>query len=261
MTEKTKTIWKAIGGVVTIIIAAIGVYAALVSADLIDNPRAAKTETTAGPSVTQASADSTGPTESAEPQLAVGDITRFGNYDWRVLDIDTVYNRALLLSEDIIEQRPYNTEFTDVTWETCTLRAYLNSSFYGSFNEGDRSRIALTRNINPDNTWGRTKGVAFGTPGGNPTDDHIFLLGIAEILKYFPGLRLYKDSDGDEWWYEADERLVAKFNNDGSWWWLRSPGNDQGSAANVHDDGNVNLHGNHVNTETGGVRPALWLNL
>ena len=259
MTEKTKTIWKAISAVVVIILTAIGVYAALVQADILDNPRAAKTTT--APTVTQAGIGSTDPTNSAEPQLAVGDITHFGSYDWRVLDIDTVYNRALLLSEDIIEQRPYNTEFTDVTWETCTLRAYLNSSFYGSFNEGDRSRIALTRNINPDNTWGRTKGVAFGTPGGNPTDDYIFLLSVAEILKHFPGLRLYKDSDGDEWYYEADERLVSKFNNSGSWWWLRSPGYYQDYAAGVDNDGYVYLSGNNVNYETGGVRPALWLNL
>jgi len=236
MTVKAEKAWKAIGFILASII--IPTIAILVALGVIH-----------------------GPTKDTEQPLAVGDIMRFGQYDWRVLDIDTVYNRALLLSQDIIEQRPYNTEWADVTWENCSLRNYLNSSFYGSFNEGDRSRIALTRNTNPDNTWGTWKGERFNTPGGNQTEDHIFLLSVPEILKYFPGLRLCKDSDRDKWLYEADERLVAKFNNNESWWWLRSPGYLQNSAAIVYNDGDVLLFGDGVSDETGGVRPALWLNL
>jgi len=41
------------------------------------------------------------------------------------------------------------------------------------------------------------------------------------------------------------------------WWWLRSPGNNSNNAANVNSDGNVNINGNNVNNESGGVRPAL----
>ncbi|MDR0883262.1 MAG: DUF6273 domain-containing protein [Oscillospiraceae bacterium] len=41
------------------------------------------------------------------------------------------------------------------------------------------------------------------------------------------------------------------------WWWLRSPGINPHNAANVNDDGNVNLNGNNVNNSSGGVRPAL----
>jgi len=139
---------------------------------------------------------------------------------------------------------------------------YLNSSFYASFNEGERSRIALTRSINPDNTWGTWNGKRFNTPGGNPTDDYIFLLSVPEVLKYFPGLKLHKDSNGDEWFYEADERLVAKLNGNAAWWWLRSPGYlSRGYAAFVNRGGDVNPGGDHVIIEAGGVRPALWLNL
>jgi len=41
------------------------------------------------------------------------------------------------------------------------------------------------------------------------------------------------------------------------WWWLRSPGNNSNNAANVNDDGSVNINGNNVNNASGGVRPAL----
>jgi len=267
MSEKAKTTWKAIGAVVTIIIAAIGAYAALVSTGVIDNPRAAKTETTvestiaettAGSTVTQTSTTLTDTTKDVERQLAVGDITHFGQYDWHVLDVQG--GRALLLSEDIIEQRPYNTWHTDVTWEDCTLRAYLNGEFYGKFSKAERARITLTRNENPDNTWGRTQDKQFNTTGGNPTDDHIFILSVEDVLQYFPGLRLLKNSDGNEWSFEVDERLAAKFNGYEIWWCLRSPGGGQFNAAYVNDDGEVRLTGMSVDA-WGGVRPALWLNL
>ena len=233
MTEKTKTAWKAIGGIVTIIFVAIGVCGC-------------------GP------ADETAQGEAQTMQGETQTIF-FGGYTWRVLEEQD--GRALLLSEDILEQRAYNDTYTDVTWEHCTLRKYLNGTFYESFNEGDRSRIALTRNDNPDNTWATYYGEHFNTPGGNTTDDYIFLLSVPEVLKCFPGLKLYKASDGEEWWYEADERLAAKFNDIGYWWWLRSPGDSQDLVAYVNSGGYVLLYGNYVDLAGGGVRPALWLNL
>jgi len=41
-----------------------------------------------------------------------------------------------------------------------------------------------------------------------------------------------------------------------NWWWLRSPGNNPNNAAYVNNDGNVNVNGNNVDNESGGVRPA-----
>ena len=38
--------------------------------------------------------------------MQVGDKIVFGNHDWRVLDIKT--DRALIITERIIEQRPYH---------------------------------------------------------------------------------------------------------------------------------------------------------
>ena len=184
---------------------------------------------------------------------------KFGPHTWIVLERRN--GKALLLSEDIIEKRAYNDKFIPVTWETCAMRKYLNGEFLERFLPEEQTRIALTRCENPDNTWGRTRGVPFGTPGGNPTDDRVFLLSIEEILRYFPGLKLYKDDDGDEWSYELDERLAAKLNGSGSWWWLRSPGLNQRNAAYVRLDGDVTLGGLYVGHASGGVRPALWINL
>ena len=70
--------------------------------------------------------------------------------DWRVLAVEN--NKALLISEKTLEERPYNVEPKDITWEHCTLRQYLNGEFYNKL--GDvKSIIAETHNNNPNNPW------------------------------------------------------------------------------------------------------------
>lgn len=115
--------------------------------------------------------------------MKTGDIIPFGKYEWRVLDVQN--GKALLLSEKIIEQRAYHDPFAsspplsdEITWETCTLRGYLNGKFYNSFSEEDKARIIETTIKNPDNLW-------YGTIGGNDTRDKIFLLSIEEADRYF----------------------------------------------------------------------------
>ncbi len=100
----------------------------------------------------------------------------FGSYDWFVLDKQE--DKTLIITEKVLEKRTYHKEESAVTWETCDMRAYLNGVFYQSFSEADRARIAEVTNENPDNPW-------YGTSGGNPTIDRIFLLSIDEVLKYF----------------------------------------------------------------------------
>jgi len=58
----------------------------------------------------------------------IGNVQSFGGYNWRVLDIQN--GQALLLSELILEKRPYHKEQVNITWENCTMRNYLNNKFY-----------------------------------------------------------------------------------------------------------------------------------
>lgn len=74
-----------------------------------------------------------------------------GGYNWRVLDIQN--NNALIITEDIIEQRPYHDAYKDITWADCALRKYLNGEFYDKFNVTDKSRIISVINKNLDNQW------------------------------------------------------------------------------------------------------------
>jgi hypothetical protein len=166
-------------------------------------------------------------------------------------------DKALIITEGVVEQRAYHNEQVDVTWETCSLRKYLNGEFLGKF---DSSRIASATNQNPDNPW-------YGTSGGNPTQDSVFLLSLDEVCRYFgdstANLRK-KASTGSDYYIEDanDKNRMARNSND-SWWWLRSPGHNSNEAAFVSGDGGVYVGGFDVLefSDSGGVRPALWLEL
>ncbi|MCL2087565.1 MAG: DUF6273 domain-containing protein [Oscillospiraceae bacterium] len=169
----------------------------------------------------------------------IGDIIEFGDYNWRVLDIQN--GKALIISEDVIEYRPYHNEYIDVTWENSDLRAYLNGEFYNSFSEPDKARVPETTVINNDNP-------EYDTPGDNDTTDKVFLLGIDEANIYFAN---------------ESSRICLDTNGEPAWWWLRSPGDGSYTAAYVRHGGLVNDYGHIVYSGNGdgGVRPALWLNL
>ena len=202
-------------------------------------------------------------------------VVPMAGYDWRVLDVHN--NRALLLCVNIIEKRPYNKESKEVTWETCSLRGYLNGEFYNNLPGDFKAMIAETKLTNDNNRW-------YGTSGGDATTDKIFLLSIEEVVKYFgdsgqlenlpnpnpqrraiPASAPTPRTAGPLTSYINDQynsaRIAQSANGTASWWWLRSPGDGSHSAALVTGYGRVNLYGFLAYGDVGGVRPALWLNL
>jgi serine/threonine protein kinase len=183
---------------------------------------------------------------SALPSIeSVGQRVEFGTWNgepitWRVLAIED--GRALVISEYVLEQRPYNDgeeKNAEITWEESTLRQYLNGEFLqASFSVDEQSYIVTVTNENPDNP-------ASGTDGGNATKDRAFLLSIEEAEKYFTG---------------NSDRVADDLQGQALWWLLRSPGTAGVYAARVNSDGAVDIGGYGVRV-VDGVRPALWLNL
>ena len=54
--------------------------------------------------------------------IAIGEYVKFGDYNWQVLDVKN--GSALILSERILDYRPYNNLPAETTWAECDLRAY-----------------------------------------------------------------------------------------------------------------------------------------
>lgn len=201
--------------------------------------------------------------------MQVGDMIVFGQYEWRVLDIHD--NAALIITEDIIEQRPYHDEYKDMTWAGCSLRKYLNGEFYDKFTEADKARIIPVRNKNPDNPW-------YGSNGGADTEDSIFILNIDEVVcQYFgdSSSKLRNPGKNQRYWFERKDennsKRIARLKDNKEcvwWWWIRTPGRVNIKAVYIHGDGNIGIQGNNIlkgnlsdGKCTGGVRPALWLKL
>jgi hypothetical protein len=210
------------------------------------------------------------------PYKTVGSIVSFGQYEqdnytgngkeaieWIVLDVQD--GKSLLLSRYGLDAKPYNMEYKDITWEECSLRAWLNNDFLKSaFTPTEQSAILLTA---VDNSKSQGYGE-WKTNGGNNTQDHLFLLSYAEANKYL-GVT-YSDRNNTKsrvapTAYAKAQRAWTSDNNktaDGEaagWWWLRSPGYYQSSAASVCGGGS--LDPNNVRSEDVVVRPAFWLNL
>jgi len=200
---------------------------------------------------------------------------KFGKYSWRILDENN--EGKLIITEDIIEARPYDTDNTDendygnLLWESCSLRKYLNGEFFQSFAPEEQARIIEVKLSNPINSW-------YGISGGLSTTDKIFLLSLEEVDKYFGDSGDYigeqrKDLDFDANKYiekkdggyfsnahDADRQ--AKYDGVPAFWWLRSPGIHKASAASVFYNGGVCVFGLDIGSLLDvicGVRPVMWV--
>ena len=180
----------------------------------------------------------------------IGSTIPFGGYDWRVLDVKN--NKALLLSEKVLEEQVYHSSRSDTTWETCTLRSYLNGTFYNTFSENDKARIPETRVTTNNNPW-------YGTKGGADTNDRIFLLSIEEAVKYFGDSSQLQNRPKDALYINDQynkERIAKDAAGAVSWWWLRSPASRANTATYVDSDGKHSVFGRDVDYDSIGIRPA-----
>ena len=235
------------------------IYHGLCRADRKFTQYASKTESTSKSQPTP-QMQSVKPTPPA-PRLnvQVGGKVPFGQYPqgangevqplvWRVLAVEN--GRALLITDKLIDYVKYNESLTNVTWETCTLRKWMNNDFISkAFSSDQQAQIATVTNQNSNNP-------EYGTKGGKPTQDKIFALSIEEANRYF-------SSNSDRKAYTTDYAHKRGSDSDdrSDWWWLRSPGDNSDDAAYVISYGDFDQRGSLVHNYQVAVRPAFWLNL
>ena len=196
------------------------------------------------------------PSQDVLMNALVGGYISFGTYEqdgnlsngaedieWLVLDIQD--GKALVISKYVLGARTYNGSTENVTWETCSLRGWLNNDFLnGAFTNGEKSLIFET-DVSAD------KNPNYVTLPGNPTRDKIFLLSITEAERYFSS-----DSNRTA---DCTQRAIAQGCT--GTWWLRSPGGERQRASYISIQGGVAKYGNLVGSEALGVRPAMWIDL
>ncbi len=204
--------------------------------------------------------------KDAVSDKAVGYSISFGtyrkNYDseekepikWGVLAKED--DRILVISDKLIDVQPYNKDGTDATWETCSLRKWLNGSFLKSaFNSGEQ-KLILKTDVPAD------KSYQFDTDPGNDTKDKVFLLSEAEYKQYLSS-SAYRSCN-----FTNYAGLKAKFSdsdfgrerNSFHEWWLRGPGKSSEWAAVAYTEAS-GMSDSYVEKVYTGVRPAMWLSL
>ena len=191
----------------------------------------------------------------------VGDILCFGAFEqdndaangkesieWIVLEKED--DRLFVISKYALFAMGYHHENAVTTWETCTLRAWLNGEFLDeAFSAGEQARI-LTVAVPP------AESPKYHTDPGNATEDKLFLISIADLNQYFP-----TDSDREcqPTAYACANGAQANESNGNCWWWLRSPGIAQNCAARVNCYGSLRNSGPPVSSYYSCVRPAMWI--
>lgn len=196
----------------------------------------------------------------------MGNTVQFGTYEqdnntsngkepveWIVLDVQE--GKSLLLSKFAIDCLPYHTlprpegepsyylADTYITWETSTIRKWLNNDFLmNAFSPEELAAISITTVYNPD----------------GDTDDKVFFLSKEEVN------RLYK-SDEDRICqptpYAKDKGAYTKKSTGGCAWWLRTY-DDIFRAMAVKADGKLSYDGyGEMSSSSRTVRPALCIDL
>ena len=212
--------------------------------------------------------------EEGETSYEVGSVFIFGTYEqdndttngeepieWIILDVNAV-GSLVLLSKYALDEKPYNRDWVYVTWETSTLRKWLNEDFYNAaFSEEEQAKIVPVTLENEDNP-------SYGTNGGKVTTDKVRLLSINEVTNIFTDDMVYSTfTDDDSRMCAPTKYAVAQgawqssdYTVDGvsaCWWWLRSPGGNSSRAAGVGSGGDVGNNDFYVDYGNCSVRPVV----
>ena len=194
----------------------------------------------------------------------VADTMTFGHYEqdkdssngeepieWVILESDGEW--ATLISRYALDCKPYNDRDAAVTWETCTLRQWLNEDFLNAaFTEEEQARMQAAT-VTAEDNW------RYETKAGKDTQDKVYLLSLSEFDRYFK-------LDGSSFCQPTQTAIArgvfaSSVAGGGCRWWLRTPGSKANTAANTFPDGCEDNTGFAVNASEVGVRPVirLWL--
>ena len=179
---------------------------------------------------------------------AVGDYVLFGAYEqdndeadgkedveWLVLAREE--NRILVISRYVLDFKQYSASVSEVSWETCSLRTWLNSVFLNdAFSEEEQLRIC--------DVIGK-----------------VFLLSQPDVYKYLDSEEARRCAPTA---YAIAQGVItsSRYKADGRdtcGWWLRTPYSSNFNAAVITIDGAVSTLDVDLWLAYYGVRPALWI--
>ena len=205
---------------------------------------------------------------------------RFDPIRWRVIALEG--GDACLMADRLLDCQPYHAQDGPVSWETSTVRSWLNGypaeensagiDYRGkgfldtAFTPQEREAVLQTRVENRPNGQ-------YGTDCGRDTEDFIFLLSNDEVFSSDTAARngFFAGSGHDDPAKRFRSTMYAKCR--GSWWssvngymgnsfwFMRTNGYTRDSVTYICDFGYIYQRGTISTCEDAGVLPALWIDL
>lgn len=205
---------------------------------------------------------------------------RFDPIRWRIIGLDG--GNACLMADRLLDCQPFNVKEGPVSWESSTLRSWLNS--YPAEENGagidyrgkgflDTAFTAAQREAVLRSAVANRPNGMYCTDCGNPTEDYVFLLSNDEVFSSPAAARngFYAASGHDDPAKRFRSTLYAKCR--GSWWssvngymgnsfwFMRTNGYTPESVTYICDFGYIYQRGTISTCEDAGVLPALWIDL
>lgn len=167
----------------------------------------------------------------------------FGNYNgeeiaWHQIAKD---GKKILIVGKSIERKPYSNG-NHTTWETSSLRKWLNEDFYNNCFTKAQKKIIQNTAVKAESN------EEYGADGGKDTNDKIFILSLGEYKKYIKGKN-----------WEFNKILLFAEQGD---FWLRTPGRSDGRAMCVATIGGFQKESDFREESIQydkGVLPACWV--
>ena len=171
-------------------------------------------------------------------QNCVGETFLYGTYEqdnelvndkepieWVILERDG--KRLLAISKYVLVCQPFDMGNTPVTWESCSLRKWLNETFLdAAFSAEEQERLQT---------------VILSEDGDRPytSQDRVFLLSADEGDQYFASAneRICRTTESCLASFQANH--IAVNANGVVFWWLRTPGIDSDCERIVFEDGSM----------------------
>ena len=184
---------------------------------------------------------------------------------WRVLTNDN--NEVYLLSESILDAQAFDISITPQSeekefnlWEQCTLRKWLNDSFYNAaFTESEKGIIMSSQIVNS------SKGEDdFYYNGGNDTTDNVWIISYSDAINSQYGFNSNdQEDDENRIAYGTDYAMSQGLDGDNfddiglSQWILRTARTENDEVCAVDEHGDCFGEYAFTNVVCSGVRPAI----
>lgn len=191
---------------------------------------------------------------------------KFRYFKWERIKWKVLYNNKsslFVMADQALDCKDYNSDYKCIPWESCSLRKWLNDTFYDTaFSSSEQAAIEQKNVINEDN-------LDSGAKGGNNTRDKVYLLSNREVTNFAYGFctdgnvmsasRRMQTSDF-AYIRGAYRSQESEYQNN-CIWLLRSPGSDTSPCSYVNVDGWVEWFRKGNETYDDAILPVLNLKI